>query len=203
MPPSDLTMMFTLHVLGVLAGVSLTREADEGQSDAAAYVSFLGQRLDNHSYVDWDNVGSDESNSVQCRTQLHACCSRFQGLGRGDWYAPGGVKLNFVSGDGGYQSREPQRVDIRYDKKHPVMSGVYRCDIATNTPRGLMMQKIYIGLYSGNSGEFLHTVEPLKMNTDHFVHYREVDIFQSQKCIAVVEVGAYFVRGSLYHYAFQ
>ena len=40
------------------------------------YVSFMGQTLVNHSYVDLSTVGysSDGSNRVQCHTDLSTCC---------------------------------------------------------------------------------------------------------------------------------
>ena len=40
------------------------------------YVSFMGQTLANHSYVDLSTVGSgyDGSDSVQCHTDLSTCC---------------------------------------------------------------------------------------------------------------------------------
>ena len=46
------------------------------------YVSFLGQTLANHSYVDLSLVRDyyDGSDSVQCRTDLLTCCSGSQGL---------------------------------------------------------------------------------------------------------------------------
>ena len=41
------------------------------------YVSFMGQTLANHSYVDLSQVGNDLSggDSVQCITDLDTCCS--------------------------------------------------------------------------------------------------------------------------------
>ena len=67
----------------------------------------------NHSYVDISLVGSDPSgsDSVQCITDLVACCSGAQGPHRGDWRFPDGTKLPF-SGDI-TQNRGPQRVDLR------------------------------------------------------------------------------------------
>ena len=40
------------------------------------YVSFMGQALINHSYVDLSTVGSadDNSDSVVCHTDLDTCC---------------------------------------------------------------------------------------------------------------------------------
>ena len=58
-------------------------------SQTFPYVSFMGQTLANHSYVDLSTVGSepDGSDSVQCHTDLSTCCSGIWGPHRGDWYS--------------------------------------------------------------------------------------------------------------------
>ena len=57
-------------------------------SQTFPYVSFMGQTLANHSYVNLSLVGSDssdrndyysDSNSVQCHTDLTTCCSGREG----------------------------------------------------------------------------------------------------------------------------
>ena len=62
------------------------------------YVSFMGQTLVNHSYVDLSLVGysSDGNNSVVCHTDLETCCSGGQGYHRGTWYFPNGTVLPFL-----------------------------------------------------------------------------------------------------------
>ena len=60
-------------------------------SQSFPYVSFMGQTLDNHFYVDISLVGGDDcsgSDSVQCITDLSTCCSGVQGSHRGDWHFP-------------------------------------------------------------------------------------------------------------------
>ena len=54
------------------------------------YVSFMGQSLANHSYVDLSTVGNagDNSDGVVCHTDLSTCCSGSQGIHRGGWYFP-------------------------------------------------------------------------------------------------------------------
>ena len=92
------------------------------------YVSFMGQTLVNHSYVNLSTVGYS-SNCVQCYTDLNTCCSGSQGPHRGDWYFPDGTRLPF-SGDM-YEARGAQRVGLcRTNATGP--TGIYRCDIATN-----------------------------------------------------------------------
>ena len=62
------------------------------------YVSFRGQTLPNHSYVDLSQVGDDPSGSdgVQCITDLTTCCANTDGPHRGDWYFPDGTRLPFA-----------------------------------------------------------------------------------------------------------
>ena len=64
-------------------------------SQTFPYVSFLGQTLANHSYVNLSLVGDDLSgrDSVQCHTDLGTCCTMPQGSHRGDWYFPNGSRL--------------------------------------------------------------------------------------------------------------
>ena len=116
------------------------------------YVSFMGQNLTNHSYVDLNLVGS-QSDSVQCHTDLNTCCSGSQGSHRGDWYFPDGTRLPF-SGDI-YEGRGPHTVDLqRTTATGP--TGIYRCDISTVDVHDdtdiLVRDTVYVGLYSSSKG---------------------------------------------------
>ena len=119
------------------------------------YVSFMGQILINHSYVDLSLVGSasDGSDSVRCHTDLNTCCSGSQGPHRGDWYFPNGTRLQF-SGDI-YEGRGAQRVDLRRTTATGP-TGIYCCDISTDDVHDdTDMSKrvtVYVGLYSGSKG---------------------------------------------------
>ena len=99
------------------------------------YVSFMGQTLTNHSYVDLSFVGTSDSGSVQCHTDLDTCCSTTEGSHRGDWYFPNGNRLPFTRDGDTFEQRVAQRVDLRrlYSATSP--SGIYRCDIPTNSFR--------------------------------------------------------------------
>ena len=122
------------------------------------YVSFMGQTLANHSYVNLTLVGDDGSgsNSVQCLTDLGTCCSGAQGSHRGDWHFPNGNRLSFSAGV--YESREDQRVDLRRIKSATSPTGIYRCDIATeavhdNTNASVRDRPVYVGLYTASGGK--------------------------------------------------
>ena len=82
----------------VVCLLSLLWSLVEVHSQTFPYVSFNGQTLANHSYVDLSLVGNDGSgsDSVQCHTDLSTCCSSNQGPHRGDWYFPNGTRLPFL-----------------------------------------------------------------------------------------------------------
>ena len=115
------------------------------------HVSFLGQTLANHSYVDLSRVGNDASgsDSVQCITDLHSCCSGTEGPHRGDWYFPNETRLPF-SGDI-YESRGHKRVHL-HRKNHYNVPGIYHCNIPTNAVHNVadttsLGEMVYVGLY--------------------------------------------------------
>ena len=113
-------------------------------------VTFMGQTLVNHSYVDLSTVGSasDGSNSVQCHTDLSTCCSGSQGHHRGDWYFPNGTRL-LLSGNV-YEGHGAQRVELRRTTATGT-TGIYRCDIATVAVHDdtdiSVRETVYVGLY--------------------------------------------------------
>ena len=123
------------------------------------YVSFQGQALANHSYVDLSLVGNDDSgsDSVQCHTDLSTCCSMAQGPHRGDWYFPNRTRLPFSTDSSKPavgESRGNQRVDLC--RKKQGTSGIYRCNIPTAAVHDhtdvSVRDTVYVGLYF-NGGE--------------------------------------------------
>ena len=127
-------------------------------SQTFPYVSFMGQTLANHSYVDLSLVGDDYySDSVQCITDLQTCCSHSQGPHRGDWYFPDGTtRLPFSGGGDIFESRGPQRVSLHHRNNAYSPSGVYRCSIGTNAVHGhhynSERESVFVGLYGNNRG---------------------------------------------------
>ena len=129
----------------------------EVHSQTAPYVTFMGENLPNHAFVDFSLVGgaTDGDDSVQCHTDLSSCCSGMQGADRGDWYFPSGVRLDFLAPNiVVYENRGAQRVDLRRNGNADMPSGIYRCDIETvavnsndddtNTDR----ETVYAGIYA-------------------------------------------------------
>ena len=107
------------------------------------YVSFMGEKLANHSFVDLTRVGDPLLNidayTLQCHTDLSSCCT---GSHRGDWYFPDGnsVQTTFASL---YEVRRSRSVELRR-RNNPQTSGMYRCDISTQAvPDG---ETVYVGV---------------------------------------------------------
>ena len=150
---SEIDVMGSVRSLLLLFLLSLV----EVHCQTFPYVSFMGQTLVNHSYVDLSTVGnsSDGSNSVQCHTDLSTCCSDSQGAHRGDWYFPNGTRLPF-SGDM-YEARGAQRVDLhRTTATGP--TGIYHCGIPTiavhDDTENSVRDTVYVGLYTTGEGSY-------------------------------------------------
>ena len=128
----------------------------EVHSQTAPYVSFIGETLLNHAYVDLSLVGEDGSgsDSVQCHTDLDTCCTGSQGDHRGDWVPPGSeMRLPFRLYPGDiYETRGHQRVDLRRRNNADMPSGIYHCRIPTNAVHDdsdiSVRKSVYVGLYA-------------------------------------------------------
>ena len=125
------------------------------------YVSFMGEILPNHAYVDLTAMGvdtSDPGNTVRCHTDLNTCCTGFQGVHRGDWYFPNSSVLDGGGGGGDiYKRRDAQVVHLRRRNNATSPSGIYRCDIETNAVHGddvntITGKTVYVGLYPPSEG---------------------------------------------------
>ena len=129
----------------------------EVHSQTAPYVSFMGETLPNHAYVNLSLVGNDGSgsDSVQCHTDLATCCTATQGDHLGDWNAPDSEMRLPFPGDASadiYEDREPQRVELRRRNNADMPPGIYRCHIPTNAVHddddNSVRESVYVGLYA-------------------------------------------------------
>ena len=119
------------------------------------YVSFKGETLLNHSYVDLRQVGRPDNpafrHDIVCHTDLATCCSNREGDHRGDWYFPNGTRLPYPGGGHIFQARTTQQVGLRRDygsNSSPSSSGIYHCDIQTNDSDISVRETVYIGVYA-------------------------------------------------------
>ena len=135
----------------------------EVRSQTFPYVSFMGQALANHSYVNLSTVGSasDNSDGVLCHSDLSTCCSGTQGFHRGDWYFPAGDRLPFAGSSVPIGlGRGAQIAIIRRTNDATGPTGIYRCRIATVAVHSDTDQSVgetvYVGLYPTDGGKLKH-----------------------------------------------
>ena len=124
----------------------------DANSQIIPYMTFKGQTLPNNSYMDLRLVRDlfSGGEGVQCHTDLTTCCSRHQGMDRGDWYAPDSedrlpLESEEDSANATYECRGNQSVTLF--QRYPAVSqpaGIYRCDIAVS---GSGRGTVFIGLY--------------------------------------------------------
>ena len=117
-------------------------------------VTFMGNDLANHSYLNLNLVGTSDNDSVKCHTDVDTCCSAGQGVDRGDWTFPNGTRIPF-HGDI-YERRHAQRVALYRNSGNE--SGIYRCSITIIGGFGDIIGFFYIGLYQ-NGGELYSHIE--------------------------------------------
>ena len=133
-------------------------EVDSQNMRSYPNVTFMDETLANHSYVDFNLVGNHTRDSIQCHTDLSTCCSSSQGIHRGDWYFPNGTRLP-LSGPI-VEGRGARRVEIHTGIDTPQISGIYRCDIPTNTVHDdtdiSVRDTVYVGLYASGGKNGLH-----------------------------------------------
>ena len=118
------------------------------------YVSFMGQSLADHSYVDLSTVGSaaDNSDGVVCHSDLSTCCSAGQGIHRGTWYFPDGTVLPFIGSSVPIGDGVAAQIAVIRRTSGTGPTGIYRCDIATISVHDdtdiSVRDTVYVGLYT-------------------------------------------------------
>ena len=126
------------------------------------YVSFMGETLPNHTYVNLSLAGNDDNSSVQCHTDLDSCCTGSQGIHRGDWNGPDSDSRLPLPVDGTdiYEFRGAQRVDLHRRNNADMPSGIYRCHIPTNAvhddDNASVRDSVYVGLYANEGKAGIH-----------------------------------------------
>ena len=101
------------------------------------------------------DIGKDD-NALVCITDLTACCrcpyTGEMGPDMGNWFFPNGTRIN-APGEGTdwdfYRTRGEMMVLMH--RRGGGEDGIYRCDIPDEM---YIIQTIYIGVYSANTGEW-------------------------------------------------
>ena len=156
---SSCRKMAVLNIIVVCVWLYLSVHCQAGEYPQ---VTFMGNDLANHSYLDLSLVGTSDNDSVQCHTNASKCCSAGNGLDRGDWTFPNGTRLlskSYIDGNSDgyiYQKRYHQTVGLY--RKSWSESGIYRCNITRIINKTMGFDKIhrfiYIGLYQSGGGYF-------------------------------------------------
>ena len=134
----------------------------EVHSQTFPYVSFMGQALADHSYVNISTVGSadDNSDGVLCHSDLSTCCSGTQGFHRGDWYFPAGDRLPFIGPSVPIALGRGAQIAIIRRTTDTGPTGIYRCRIATVAVHSdtdeSAGETVYVGLYPADGGKLRH-----------------------------------------------
>ena len=148
----------------------------DANSQTIPYMTFMGQTLPNNSYMDLRLVRDPLSGGegVQCHTDLTTCCSRHQGMDRGDWYAPGSenrLPLESEKEDSAhaiYEYRGNQSVTLlQRSTAVSQPAGIYRCDIAVS---GSGRGTVYVGLYESGGIHYLCSLKT-SLKCKYTFHY--------------------------------
>ena len=138
----------------IVSLLSLLWSLVEVHCQTAPYVTFMGNTVPSHGYVDLSQVGGNENgaDSVQCHTDLSTCCIGDQGPHRGDWFAPGETHRLPFPGEPGdiYETRGNQKVYLRRRNNANSPVGIYRCGIPTSADPS--RATVYVGLYTASGG---------------------------------------------------
>jgi len=119
----------------------------EIDSQTVAKIRFMHETLPNHSYVDFNLVGTAPNDSVKCCTDLSTCCAGESRPDHGDWYFPNGTKLpNFENSDI-HEVHRYRHVQLRRNNDTET-AGIYRCEIETSAANNDSRETVYVGLYS-------------------------------------------------------
>ena len=115
------------------------------------YVSFMGQKLTNHTYVNLTLRNMSIDLLVGCHTDLMTCCNSTN-IHQGYWYFPNGERVKLEKGGINIYKRCGDKQVNLLHKNDDIPSGIFRCDIPTsNTENDSLVIKnntLYVGLYT-------------------------------------------------------
>ena len=106
----------------------------------------------NNSCVTLEDIGEGDD-ALLCVTNLTTCClppyTVENGSVLGDWFSPNGTRV--CGEDDQWDScRNRGQMVIRLNRQRGGVEGIYRCEIPDSTN---ILQTIYIGVYTANTGE--------------------------------------------------
>ena len=146
-PSCTYTIMCALLLCSIMA---VTRGGGEDcvfPVDTVPYVTFMGVRLPNHSFVDLEQLGNAQngSNVLQCHTDSPTCCAAGPDGSRGQWVLPNGQVVRNSGAEYSIRSFNKQ-IDLAFNgdiDREPTI-GIFRCDVPT---RSASRKSVYVGIY--------------------------------------------------------
>ena len=93
-----------------------------------------------------EDIGSANKEALLCVTNLTACC-RSPALG--NWFFPNGTSVLNANDQLDFHRTRGQ-MEVRMHRTRSGVDGTYHCEIPDSTN---VLQTIYIGVYTANSGE--------------------------------------------------
>ena len=123
------------------------------------YVSFMRQKLTNHSYVNLTLRNMSIDLLVGCHTDLMTCCNSTD-IHQGDWYFPNGERVKLEKDRFNiYKRCGAKQVSILHKNDAIIPSGIFRCDIPTSNAENdslvIKNNTLYVGLYT-SGGNYNH-----------------------------------------------
>ena len=114
------------------------------------WFSFNGTVYQNNSCVALEDIGSNNTDSLLCITNLTACCRKSDSSTfLGNWFFPNGTKVGDENiGWDIYRARG--HMVVRLNRKRGGVEGIYSCEIPDSMN---VTQIIYIAMYTASSGE--------------------------------------------------
>ena len=117
------------------------------------WFSLRGTTYQNNSIVSLDEIGEGKYTALLCATNFTACCRASytgeNGPGLGNWYFPNGSEV-LSSGTNRDIYRTRGKMVVYLNRRRGGVEGIYRCEIPDSTN---VTQTIYIGVYTGGTGE--------------------------------------------------
>ena len=154
----------------LLPSVFLWCLVNEVRSQTYPFLTFRGETLPDHAYMDLSLVGAnrDGSDSIQCHTNVETCCRGVQGPHRGDWFNPENRRLPFpIEGNLVFEDRQAQRVDLR-QRSAISPTGIFCCAIDVSVVDGEppVKKSVHVGLYLSDGGESISLLSGQDINSN-------------------------------------
>ena len=112
-----------------------------------------GEPLQNHSFINLDYIGHNDSHSLLCVTDSVSCCSREADGLTGQWLSPNGSLVSlFKSENTSGQAHRASSVGLYQAIQDPLPGGVYLCEIPD---RAETTQRMFVWLYHQDTSMFV------------------------------------------------